>query len=175
MLESELKLAVAAAQQAEKAHQAEVRALWMCWTAGKSYSGGSGLTCWIGPPHMLCQHRLQLASMDADRKRLLAERRHLLGKLKDIEAVEDSVKELYVQMKVQGGPRERGDGQGVMAVRRRSVARDSPLLGVGSVGAQSRRGRSPATSTGHQSDVSQHSRGTRVSHMHRCTDASPDC
>ncbi len=38
--------------------------------------------------------------MDADRKRLMAERRHLLSKLTDIELVEDSVKELYVQVKV---------------------------------------------------------------------------
>lgn len=38
--------------------------------------------------------------MDADRKRLLAERRHLLSRLTSVELVEDTVKELYVQMKV---------------------------------------------------------------------------
>lgn len=43
---------------------------------------------------------LQLAAVEADVKRLLGERKTLLGKLQTIEAVEDSVCELYVQMKV---------------------------------------------------------------------------
>lgn len=67
MVESELRLALAAAQKAEAAHAVEV------------------------------------AKVEADVKHVLAERRTLLQKLQTIEVVEDSMRELYVQMKVGAG------------------------------------------------------------------------
>lgn len=42
----------------------------------------------------------QLKTSESDVKRLIAERRTLLSKFADIEVVEASVRELYVQMKV---------------------------------------------------------------------------
>ena len=45
-------------------------------------------------------------------KTMLTERRTLMGKLQSIESIEDSVRDLYVQMKVgREGVTERGQGQ----------------------------------------------------------------
>jgi len=44
----------------------------------------------------------QLKTSEADVKRLISERRALMSKFADIEVVEGSVRELYVQMKVRG-------------------------------------------------------------------------
>lgn len=52
----------------------------------------------LSPPHT--PPPLQLQTAEADVKRLIAERRTLLAKLADVEVVEGSVRELYVQMKV---------------------------------------------------------------------------
>lgn len=45
-------------------------------------------------------HQLEVANMEAEVMKVTAERRSLIEKLQQIEVVEDAIRDLYVQMKV---------------------------------------------------------------------------
>ena len=119
MAESELRLSITAAQQAESSHADEMAKV----CTGRDARDGEGRRCkrafqvyvfWRGggkgqtdiqavsltsPPSCVAAAAVQV---EGDVKRVLAERRELVHKFQQIEVVEDAVRDLYIQMKVRG-------------------------------------------------------------------------